>query len=103
MIMVPGPEQVLAEGRSLLRLIAVVDAVHRKTACYSSLIQGGIAAGVGGSIHLIMLREALDRARKEQERANEERERAEEERKRADGLSAELEEMRRQARNASGR
>ncbi len=30
--MVPGPEQVLAGGRSLLRLIAVVDAVHRQHA-----------------------------------------------------------------------
>ena len=38
-------------------------------------IHGGIAAGVGGSIHLVMLREALDRARAAETRLDEARKR----------------------------
>ncbi len=47
-------------------------------------IHGGIAAGVGGSIHLVMLREALDRARAAEERAREATKRADRERVLAD-------------------
>lgn len=43
-------------------------------------IHGGIAAGVGGSLHLIMLRDALNRARAAEARADREQERADKER-----------------------
>ena len=72
-------------------------------------IHGGIAAGVGGSIHLIMLREALDRARaaearldeerklldREREQVNKERERANKAVERGDCLREELDALRR--------
>ena len=47
-------------------------------------IHGGIAAGIGGSLHLVMLREALDRARAAEARADRERERADKEQARAE-------------------
>ena len=64
-------------------------------------IHGGIAAGIGGSIHLIMLREALDRARDAEARARSECARADKERDRADRLQEELNRMKAQAGNGN--
>ena len=61
-------------------------------------IHGGIAAGVGGSIHLIMLREALDRARDAEARAAEERKRADEERAKLIDARAEVDRLREELR-----
>lgn len=57
-------------------------------------IHGGIAAGVGGSLHLIMLRDALERARAAEARAEKERERADEMQRQANEAREELHRMR---------
>ena len=57
-------------------------------------IHGGIAAGVGGSLHLIMLRDALERARAAEARAEKESKRAEEMREQRDEAREELHRMR---------
>ena len=65
-------------------------------------IHGGIAAGIGGSIHLVMLREALDRARDAEARLAKERERADRARDEADRLREELRKRDEQSRNGNG-